>query len=205
MYIYANNNMVIGITGGIGSGKTTVTEYLRGEGFSIIDADEISRESVAPGNPALAALADAFGDEILNPDGSLDRKKLAALTFASESATARLNEITHGDIIGRIKTRLNAHGEKGRPVFISAPLLYESGLDKLCREVWVITADEQTRVKRAAARDALPEKEIKARAARQMSEEKKIIKADRTIDNNGDIESLKKEISIALAAVAAKA
>ncbi|MDR3225728.1 MAG: dephospho-CoA kinase, partial [Clostridiales Family XIII bacterium] len=98
--------MIIGITGGIGAGKSVVTEYLLSKGYSVIDADEVAREAVLPGEPALAALARAFGCGILRPDGALDRTALAALAFADESGTQKLNAILHADIIDRIDAQL---------------------------------------------------------------------------------------------------
>jgi dephospho-CoA kinase len=213
----------IGITGGIGAGKSAATDYLRAKGYAIVDADEVAREAVRPGEPALAALATAFGSDILNDDGTLDRARLASLAFADADKTRLLNELLHDDIGRRIHEKLNdlraageaqtadaTHTEKSSagagsagaeesaartpqgpaPVFLSAPLLYEAGLDKICDEVWLITAPEETRITRAAARDGIATAEARARAARQMSEEEKRARADAVIENTESLADL---------------
>jgi dephospho-CoA kinase len=198
-------NITIGITGGIGAGKSAATDYLRAKGYAVVDADEVAREAVRPGEPALAALAAAFGDEILQSDGSLNRARLAQVAFADADKTRLLNEMLHDDIGRRIRDKLDdvarACGESSQriprrppPVFLSAPLLFESGLDKRCDEVWLITAPEETRMARAAARDGIAIDEARARAARQMSEEEKRARADAVIENTGSFAALYKAL-----------
>jgi len=205
--------MIIGITGGIGAGKSVVTDHLRAKGYAIVDADEVSREAVMPGEPALSALVRAFGAGILKADGTLDRAALAALAFADECGTQKLNAILHADIIHRIKIQLadpddradatrNAAPTDTAPsaynaaqlTFLSAPLLFETCLDELCDEVWLISAPEEIRVARAASRDGLSETDIRDRAAKQLGEDEKKRKAHRIIENTATRETLLREI-----------
>jgi dephospho-CoA kinase len=190
--------MIIGITGGIGAGKSVVTDYLRGKGYGVIDADEVARESVMPGEPALSALSAAFGERILNDDGTLDRGRLARMAFADGEATRRLNAITHVDIKRRIRDKVNELRE-GEVIFVSAPLLHESGLDRIADEIWLVTAPEEVRIARAASRDGVPAEDIRTRVIRQMDEGERKALADVIIENDGDIEDLQCAIERLLA------
>ncbi|MDR2156767.1 MAG: dephospho-CoA kinase [Clostridiales Family XIII bacterium] len=191
---------VIGITGGIGSGKSVVTAYLRRRLYSVHDADEIAAEAVRPGEPALNALTEAFGKGILCDDGTLDRRALADLAFGNGENVKILNRIMHADIERRIAARLERHrshilnnpGEREtpKPVFLAAPLLFEAGLSARCDEVWLIAADEALRVRRAAERDGVGEERIRARVLHQMPEAEKRAKADIVIENNGSVDAL---------------
>ncbi|MDR1952871.1 MAG: dephospho-CoA kinase [Clostridiales Family XIII bacterium] len=195
---------VIGITGGIGSGKSTVTAHLRRRLYSVYDADEIAREAVRPGEPALKELTAAFGEDILNADGTLNRSALADKVFGDESKVEVLNAILHGDIARRLDAHIDrhrAHVLKSRgkmktlkTAFIDAPLLFESGLAARCDETWLIIADEDIRLRRVALRDGLSEAQIRARAAHQLSDAEKRKRADIVIENNGSVEELIKQI-----------
>jgi dephospho-CoA kinase len=196
---------VIGITGGIGAGKSVVTGYLHSKGYDIIDADDTAREAAAPGSPALESLARAFGDDILNADGTLDRGRLAALAFADEDKTRQLNEILHDDIGRRIRASLDElkktateDGDAHKTVFLSVPLMFESGLDSLCDEVWLVSAPEEVRIKRAMQRDGMTEQQVQARAARQMSEQARRTRADKIIENTKNKSTLTKKIETLL-------
>jgi dephospho-CoA kinase len=214
--------MTIGIAGGRGAGKSVVTDYLRGNGYEVIDADEVAREAVAPGEPVLASLVAIFGADILKGDGTLDRARLASLAFADEAKTRSLNEVMHRDIGGRIAYKLRARAAtgygghvahedaifppeprqeegqsnqretevKGGVIFLSAPLLFESGLDRICDEVWLVTAPEDVRIDRAVSRGGLTHDEARARAARQMSEGDRRARADVILENEGDKNAL---------------
>ena len=177
----------IGLTGGIGSGKTTVTDYLLTKGFNIIDADEISRDIAKPGSPALQRLSDEIGDDVINPDGSLDRAKLAELIFYDTDLLMIVNGIFHSEIKVKMDELLNTY--KGI-VFISAPLLFETDTQTTCDESWLLVADVDLKAKRAAERDNVNAEDIKARMAHQLTDEEKIEKADIIIENNGSIEEL---------------
>ncbi len=196
---------IIGIAGGIGSGKSTVTDYLRHKMYYVYDADEIAREAVMPGEPALVKLTDFFGSEILNDDGSLNRRKLAQITFGHEDKTRKLNEILHKDIDHRIDLKLAEHAiyfarKKAedigtmRVVFISAPLFFEAELEKKCDETWAIIADDEVRIKRAMERDDLPRSEVEDRMNRQMPDKERAKKADHVIKNHGSKEELVKQV-----------
>ncbi|MDR1495921.1 MAG: dephospho-CoA kinase [Clostridiales Family XIII bacterium] len=213
------SKITIGVTGGIGAGKSAATDYLREKGYAVVDADEVAREAVRPGEPALDALVAAFGRDMLRGDGTLDRLRLASIVFADAEKTRTLNEILHGDIKRRIEDRLHdihkandaapvpesagvsksaAEASRGRrrhaPVFLSAPLLYESGIDAICGEVWLIAAPEEIRIARAASRDGTTLDETRARAVRQMSEGEKRTRADVVIENAGAIEHLRRAL-----------
>jgi dephospho-CoA kinase len=195
---------VIGITGGIGSGKSTVTAHLRRRLYSVYDADEIAREAVRPGEPALKELTEAFGEDILNADGTLNRSALADRVFGDDAKVEALNAILHGDISRRIDACIDRHRaqvlkSRGKmktlkTAFIDAPLLFESGLAARCDETWLITADEDIRLRRAALRDGQTEAQIRARAAHQLPDAEKRKRADIVVENNGSIEELIKKI-----------
>jgi dephospho-CoA kinase len=186
--------MIVGIAGGIGAGKSVVTNYLRRKGYYVIDADEVAREAVLPGEPALGALTSAFGEDILGNGGELDRARLAAKAFADEDSAQLLNDILHGDIARRIEEKLrtiaggagDTAGAGNGAVFLSAPLMFESGTDKLCDEVWLISAPEEVRLTRASKRDGTTPDGARARAARQMSEGDRRARAGVIIENTGN-------------------
>ena len=179
---------IIGLTGGIGSGKSTVSRYLAKKGFDIVDADAIAREITAPGEEVLPVLAETFGADVLRADGRLDRKLLAERVFPCPQAKQRLDEIMHARILPRIIARTQA--SRASLCFMDVPLLFETGLDRHCDETWVVTADLATRIRRTAARDGTDERHIRERIASQMSDEKKIARADRVLDNSGTREEL---------------
>jgi len=182
----------IGITGGIGSGKSTVTEFLKGKNYPVIDADMIAREIVEPGSEVLAQLVSHFGGSILNPDGTLNRKALADLAFANPSEKLMLDKITHGAILDMVSKRISAlkNSMKASLLFVDAALLIESGLNRQMDEVWLVTAHEALRIKRVVARDRLDAERVKKRIRMQMSDEQKSRLAYRIIDNSGTKEEL---------------
>ena len=181
----------IGITGGIGSGKSMVTDLLKEKGFGVIDADEVSREAAMPGEPAMLRLREDLGDEVFNEDGSLNRQELAKIIFNDPVALISVNEIFHGDIKERMEAHTRTYEEKGdQVVFISAPLLYEADADWMTDEVWLVTADEDIRIRRVMKRDGISEEDVRARMENQMPEEEKRVKADIIIENNESLEKL---------------
>ncbi|QMV85194.1 dephospho-CoA kinase [Corynebacterium hindlerae] len=181
--------MLIGLTGGIGSGKSTVATMLRHRGFTIIDADQIARDIVEPGEPALAALIDAFGPDII--DGQrLNRPKLAEIAFASPSATARLNAIMHPRIREETDRRIaQAPGD----VVYDMPLLVDLGLHKNMDLVVVVTVDPETRVQRLIGR-GLTADDARKRMSAQISDDQRNAAADVLIDNNGTLEELQLQV-----------
>ena len=184
--------MKIGLTGGIGAGKSTVTDYLIEKGYKVIDCDKAAREVVEPGMPALGGLVSEFGDGILAEDGSLDREKTAELVFSDPEKRKKLDDITHSAIYDIIEERAKEAGEG--PVFIDAALIFESGLDRELDSVWVVTCDEETRKKRVALRDGMDEDMIEKRMKSQMPEEERIRRADEVLDNSGGVEELRAQV-----------
>ncbi len=187
---------IIGLCGQSGAGKTTALEEFLKMGFRVIDCDEISRFVTRPNTPCLSELESFFGEEIISPDKTLDRKRLAAIAFADGEKYAKLNEITHRHILEELDARLEMYKQKNEPfVIIDAPLLYESGLDKRCDKVIAVCADKEVRIKRITERDALTRDQALARISRQTSEEDLESLADFVVYNNGDLTELKKEIN----------
>jgi dephospho-CoA kinase len=192
------NSRTIGITGGIGAGKSAATDYLREKGYLVIDADELAREAARPGEPALARIKEAFGDAVLTPDGELNRAALARLVFAEGDLLLTLNEIFHADIKRRILSL--TEGREGA-FFISAPLLFETRAEGMCDEVWLVTADEALRLSRTMTRDGLTEADVRARMQKQMPESEKREKADVVIENTGSKEELRAKLDALLLAL----
>jgi dephospho-CoA kinase len=178
---------IIGLTGGIGSGKTTVTEFLKGKGYRVVDADLIARKIVEPGTEILHELVSHFGDVILQPDGSLNRQKLAELSFVNTTQKAVLDRITHKAILDRILKQVEIIQAQLNPalVFVDAALLVETGLYQQMDEVWLITADEAQRIQRVVARDCLDAEHVRQRIRAQLSDEQKAVHSFRIINNSG--------------------
>ncbi len=181
---------VIGITGGIGSGKSTVSEYLIKLGYEVLDADKIAREIVKEGSPVLKRLSEAFGQEIII-DGKLDRKALAAKAFSSKDKRDLLNKITHEEI--RLSMKKQIENKKGL-IFIDAPLLFEAGVDELTDENWLIYTPKEIRINRTIKRDNSSKKEIEKVMSFQLNEEEKAKLVDVIIENTGTIEELKDQV-----------
>ena len=182
----ARRFLLVGLTGGIATGKSTVSEILARLGAVLVDADQLAREVVAPGEPALADVVREFGD-VLRPDGTLDRKKLAAIVFAEPSRRKRLEAILHPAIRARFDARLDAltrEGFEGIVVF-DAPVMIESGGYKNMDRLIVVVTDEATQRARLVARDA-DAADGERRIASQMPLAEKAKLADYVIDNTGD-------------------
>lgn len=182
---------VIGLTGGIGTGKSTASAYLKQKGFAVIDADQIARQVVEPGMPLLMTLAKTFGSQILREDGSLDRKALASIVFSDPDKRRTLDGIMHGAIIQVIDEQIAAcRKERCRGILIDAPLLFETNLDEKCSSTWLITARQDIRIARVCARDNMTREEVEARIRSQMDEGEKRRRANIVIDNSGTREEL---------------
>jgi dephospho-CoA kinase len=185
---------IIGLTGGIGSGKSTVSAMLRKLGAHIVDADEGARLAVAPGTEGLAELVRSFGTEILDSDGDLDREKLADMAFADPDALARLNAITHPRVRSWMLDEIRAAEEAGaKVVVLDVPLLYESGLEAGLPEVVVVWAPEELQLERAVARGVRPD-DAKARIAAQMPLDRKRDRATLVIDNSGGLDQTRSQV-----------
>lgn len=189
--------IVIGLTGGIASGKSTVTALLKEKGAVIIDADKIAREIMSKGEPAWFEVLNYFGDEILNDDRSdIDRKKLASIVFSDKAKLEALNSITHPKIIEEIKRQVEEYKKAGKKIIvIDAALLIEAGLDKIVDEVWVVAVNEDVQLQRLVAREKdITKDEALKRIKSQMPLAEKLKFADRVIDNNSSIEETKNQV-----------
>jgi dephospho-CoA kinase len=182
----------IGLTGGIGSGKSTVSGLLAARGAVVIDADRIAREVVEPGTPGLAAVAEAFGEQVLRPDGSLDRAALAAIVFADSAARGRLDGIVHPLVRAR-SAELAAAVPADAVVVHDVPLLVETGRTGSYDVVLVVQADPEVRVRRLVRR-GLSEGDARARIAAQATDEQRRAVADVVLDNNGTEEELAAQV-----------
>jgi dephospho-CoA kinase len=181
--------LLFGLTGGIASGKSTVAARFRERGVPVIDADALAREVVSPGSAGLAAVAAAFGDGVLAPDGSLDRKRVAEIVFANETRRKQLNAILHpriGALTAERAAELAARGE--RVACYEAALLVENGLADAFRPLVVVAVPEAIQIARTMARDGATEAEARARIAAQRPLADKVKLADHVIDNSGTIE-----------------
>jgi len=179
--------LLVGLTGGLATGKSTVSSILRSLGCVVLDADVLAREVVEPGQPALAAIEREFGAEVLQPDGSLDRKRLGALVFTNPERRRRLEAITHPAIRDRFTARLaelEAEGFDGLVIW-DAPVMIESGGHKLMDRLVVVVTDAATQRARALGRDGDPA-DAERKIASQMPLAEKAALADHVIDNSGD-------------------
>ena len=181
---------LIGLTGGIASGKTMITDYLAALGAPIVDADAISRRLTAPGSPVLKEIAEALGSDCLDEHGHLNRKKLAQLIFDDTANRLKLNQIMHPRISDATQAELKALADAGMPCAIySAPLLLEGGGNSMADEIWIVALDPQEQIRRLMDRDGIDEEAARKRLAAQSSLAEKLARADRVIDNNGSRES----------------
>ncbi len=175
---------VIGLTGGIATGKSTFSALLRARGAPVVDADALARAVVEPGTPALAEIVRAFGPELLQADGTLDRKRLGERVFADPTARRRLEAITHPAIrAAMLAETLRLAGEGHALVFYDAPLLYEVGLDTILDAVVVVWAPAEVQRRRLIERDGLSPAEAEARLAAQLPVDDKAARADVVIEN----------------------
>ncbi len=190
---------VFGLTGGIASGKSTVASRFRERGVPVVDADALAREVVAPGSEGLAAVAADLGAHLLAPDGTLDRKKVAAAVFADAKKLARLNAITHPRIAALSMQRTAELAAGGEPLACyEAALLVENGLADAFRPLVVVSAPLDAQVARARARDAADEAAVRARIAAQLSLDDKVRAADVVVKNDGSLADLRARADDAL-------
>ncbi|GAW92400.1 dephospho-CoA kinase [Calderihabitans maritimus] len=186
----------IGLTGGIGSGKSTVAGILRELGAYVVDADQVAREVVQPGRPAWQEIVEHFGEEILQKDGQIDRKALGRLVFENPEARKKLNQITHPRVVERLLEIEREYRRKDpRGILVlEIPLLIEARLTHLVDEVWVAAADEETQVERVMKRDKLSREEALRRIRAQMPLGEKIKYADRIIDTSGTLADTRRRV-----------
>lgn len=181
--------MILGLTGGIATGKSTVAEIFRDLGAAVLSADQLAREVVRPGSETLRRLVERFGAGILGADGTLKRKALAEIIFSDPRAREDLNRITHPAVAALSVERLQALERAGHPLIVyEAPLLFEAGAEKRVDAVAVVRIAEPLQRARLVRRDGLTEAEAEARIAAQMSQAEKVARADYVIDNSGPLE-----------------
>ena len=187
---------VIGLTGGIGSGKSTVSRLLADLGAVVLDADKVGHQAYQPGTETWKELVAAFGEEIVSPDGTIDRKKLGAIVFGDPESLARLNRIVHPRMFDMMKAQIEEHRRQSVSVVVlEAAILLEAGWTPLVDEVWVTVASEPTVVRRAIERTGLPEEQIRARIRSQLSNEEREKAASVVISNDGDLEELRAKVA----------
>lgn len=186
---------VLGLTGQSGAGKSSVAQLLAKHGFRIVDADKVARRVVEKDSPCLAALQEAFGGGILQPDGSLDRKKLAKAAFSDDVGVAKLNEITHPYIMARIKEELAELTQSGcTKAVLDAPALFEAGADSLCGKIMAVISPRQMRLERIMARDGISYDEADRRISAQSQDDYYTGRSDFIIENNGSAQELSQTV-----------
>jgi dephospho-CoA kinase len=192
------NMNVIGLTGGIACGKSTVAGMLVQKGALLVDADRLSREAVEPGNQAWKEIIQWLGDAIVEEDGTLDRKKIASIVFNDEKSLAKLNSIIHPRVLDLFYQRSSELKKElpGRPLIWDIPLLFETGYDKRVDYIVVVASREEVQIQRLLARDGLSREEALRRIRSQLEIKKKIAKADFVICNNGTKDLLEEKVDL---------
>lgn len=186
--------MILGVTGGIASGKSTAAAILGELGAHVISADQIAREVVAPGSEVLAHLVRMFGEKILNADASLDRKRLADIVFADPAARAELEKVMHPAIAALSQRRLKDAAQRYPLVVYEAPLLFEANAQERVDKVLCITVEPHIQLQRVQKRDACSRAEAQARIDAQMPQSKKAELSDYVVDNSAGVDALRKQI-----------
>lgn len=190
---------IIGITGGIASGKSTVVDEVRKHGYQVIDADQVVHELQAKGGKLYQALLDWLGDGILKSDGELDRQKLGQMIFASKEMLTKSSQIQNGIIRQELARRRDELAKSQEVFFMDIPLLIERDYVDWFDDIWLVFIDEKTQLERLVLRNHLTREEAQKRIASQMSTEAKKTFADKLLDNSGDIATLKKKVAELLA------
>jgi dephospho-CoA kinase len=187
--------LLVGLTGGIGSGKSTVARMLAARGAVVFDADELARRAVDPGTPGQAAVVQRFGSGLLTPDGGIDREELARRVFRDDQARHDLEAIVHPEVFRLLAEGLVPFRETDRVAVFDAPLIVEAGFDDAFDVLVVVTAPVDARVSRIVAQGRMSEQETRARIGTQASDEEKERVADFVIRNDGDLEELEHLVS----------
>ena len=185
---------IIGITGGIASGKSTVTGFLRQQGYQVIDADQVVHELQEPGGRLYQALLSAFGPAILREDGRLDRAKLGAMIFGNPDLLAQSSQLQNEIIREELARRRDLLAETEAVFFMDLPLLFELEYDNWFDQIWLVDVTKETQLNRLMARNALSQEEAEKRIAAQLSLQEKRKRADVLIENNGNLEDTLAEV-----------
>ncbi len=192
-----NAPVKLGITGGVGSGKSFVCEYLQEKGIRVASADDMARRAVAPGMPAYRKIVDYFGPEILSADKTLDRKQLRDIITRDPAKKQVLEQCVHPAVFAQMAAEYQAASKNHDPVYaVEVPLLYESGMEGFFDYVLMILVDQERRIARLMARDRISRAEAEALIRIQMPEAEKIEKSDFVIDNNGSHDQTKQRVDM---------
>ena len=186
--------LLVGLTGGIGSGKTTVADMLRARGAVVVDADELAREALEPGTKAFKHVYDLFGDEILTTDGRIDRPALAQVVFADEEKRRALESITHPEVFRLLAETVEKHRDSDKVVVFDAPLIIETGFHEAVDLLVVVTAAPELRMERVRRDRGMTEAEAAVRIAAQADPEARDAAADVVISNDGDFDQLEAQV-----------
>jgi dephospho-CoA kinase len=187
--------IVIGLTGGIGTGKSEVARILQGLGAVLISADQVGHEAYQPHSEIWQEVVKAFGEEILQANGEIDRKKLGSIVFSHPQHLARLNQIMHPRMAAIVARRIERLREEGAlVVVVEAALLFEAGWDSLVNEVWTVDSTVEVVISRLQARNGLSEEEIRKRINSQMPAKERLARSDVVINNSGDVANLERAV-----------
>ena len=188
--------LVIGLTGGIASGKSTISSILKAVGWPVIDADLIARQIVLPGSKGFEQIVNRFGPQMLNSDGTLDRKKLGKTVFDDPKKLSDLDKIEHPLIQEAIDSQLDEFKKQHLPVVVlDVPLLFETGMDEECDLTVLAVVDQATQLKRLMKRDQISKMDAVKKISSQMSLKEKMQRADVIIDNNGTLEQTRSQVA----------
>ena len=189
--------LVIGVTGGIGSGKSEVARLLEGFGANLISADQVGHEAYTWKSEAWIAVVEAFGEDVLQPSGDIDRQKLGSIVFSDPAEMDRLNKIMHPRMANIVEKKLDSFRDNGSEVVIvEAAVLFEAGWERLVDEVWTVSAPVEMIVDRLKSRNGLSSDEARQRITSQMSTEERLKRSDVEVDNSGDVSALGSAVKI---------
>ena len=186
--------MLVGLTGGIGAGKSTVAAMLRDRGARVIDADDLARRAVRSGSPAYEEVVATFGKDVVKPGGELDRRALAGIVFTDPDRRKELERITHPEVARLLQEALEPLRGSDDVVVYASPLMVETGTTSACDVVVVVAAPEEDQLRRVGAQRALEESDVRARMAAQASASERAAAADVILDNGGTLEELEAQV-----------
>ncbi len=186
--------LLVGLTGGIGSGKSTVADLLARHGAVVIDADDLARRAVDPGTPGLARVSERFGSQVLTPDGTLDRQALARIAFGDDASRRDLEAIVHPEVATLFVDAVEPYRGTDRVVVYSVPLLVESHLDRGVDLVVTVSAAEESRIARLIRDRGMAEGDVRARMRAQATDEQREAAADLVVRNDGTLQDLSDEV-----------